>query len=212
MKPPIPIYLAVEDDLSEWVLRRLLSERPAGYAVGAVLQRRGAGYLRKNCGAFNNMARACPVLMLTDLDQHDCPPSLIQQWLPHPKHRHFLLRVAVREVEAWLLADQVALAGFLALRGGGRSSDPESLADPKACLLRMAASCPQRNRREALVRRDTGGQLRQGPAYNSTLAAFVNHAWRPEVAALACTSLRRAGAALAWLESDWGRRSCQSAP
>lgn len=77
MNPPIPIYLAVEDDLSEVLLRRLLQERPV-FAVGPVFKRNGFGYLRKNTPAFNNMARVSPVLLLTDLDRHNCAPGLIR--------------------------------------------------------------------------------------------------------------------------------------
>jgi len=40
----IPIYLAVEDDLSEWMARRALSARPVHYAVGAVFSQGGCGY------------------------------------------------------------------------------------------------------------------------------------------------------------------------
>lgn len=77
MRRTIPIYLAVEDELSEWVARRILSARPIDYAVGAVYGRSGYGYLKKQAAAFNNAAKRCPFLLLTDLDQHACPPDLL---------------------------------------------------------------------------------------------------------------------------------------
>ena len=59
MKGPIPIRIAVEDGLSEAVLRRALAKRPVRYAIGAVYSHGGFGYLKKKAGAFNNAAKAC---------------------------------------------------------------------------------------------------------------------------------------------------------
>ena len=86
MRAPIPIYLAVEDELSEWVARRALSTRPAGYAVGAVYSQGGYGYLKKQAPAFNNAAKGCPFLLLADLDRSPCPPQLIEDWLALQRH------------------------------------------------------------------------------------------------------------------------------
>ncbi len=207
MKPPIPIYLAVEDDLSEWLLRRLLKGRSVAYAEGPVFKRNGFGFLRKNAVAFNNMAKVCPVLLLTDLDRHPCPPGLVREWLQQPKHKDFLLRVAVREVEAWVLAADASLGGFLGIRRRVVFPTPERLSDPKLELLKLASDSPRRDLRDALVRREGGGNLRQGPAYNSTLATFIRDEWQPAVAAERCPSLSRLLNALTAMEADWeGRR------
>lgn len=197
--PPIPIYLAVEDDLSEWMLRRILRERPVRYGVGPVFRQGGFGYLKKMTPAFNNMAKACPVLLLTDLDTRPCPPELLGEWLQHPKHPDFLLRVAVREVEAWLLASTEEFGKFLGIRRALDFSDPETLADPKNELLKLAEASPRRELRESITRRE-GSNLRQGPAYNSTLAAFLDRQWNLKVASAKCPSLTRTLAALTALE------------
>jgi len=201
LKAPIPIYLAVEDDLSECVLRRLLEDRPLRYAIGAVFKKSGFGYLKKQSPAFNNMAKACPVILLTDLDQHSCAPELLSEWLKHPKHPDFLLRVAVREIEAWLLACDRELREFLGIRRVQNFSTPEALTDPKAELLKLAANSPRRDLREAIVRRVTDGNLQQGPAYNSTLAQFVHQSWNSERAGNKCPSLVRMISALSTLEA-----------
>lgn len=192
--------------MSEWVLRRLLHERPVEYVISAVFKQGGFGYLKKQTPAFNNMAKACPVLLLTDLDQRPCAPGLLQDWLNRPKHPDFLLRIAVREVEAWLLASDEALGKFLGMRRSCDISLPESLSDPKAELLKIAATCTRRDIREALVRRDPGGNLRQGPAYNSTLAKFVTKHWLLDVAVSKCPSLSKISKALLALESGWKYR------
>lgn len=195
----ISIYLAVEDELSEWVLRRILSERPVAYRIETVFQKNGFGFLKKMTPGFNNMANACPVLLLTDLDTRPCAPELLAEWLNKPKHPNFLLRVAVREVEAWLLASSPELRKFLGIRREFDFPNPEALADPKMELLKLSESSPKRQLRESITRREDGN-LKQGPAYNSTLAEYVNNDWNLSTAADKCESLRRLLAALTSLE------------
>lgn len=207
MKAPIPIYLAVEDDLSEWVARRALSTRPSDYAIGAVFSRSGFGYLKKQAPAFNNAAKGCPFLLLTDLDRCPCPPQLIEEWLGRPKHPHLLLRVAVREVESWLLGDPKGFSSFLGLRAPFDLDNPETLDDPKQELLKLAIKSPRRTIREALTWKDEAtGRLSQGPDYNAPLATFVTHEWDIEVARKKCRSLDRLFLALERIESDFAKK------
>ena len=149
MKRIIPIHLAVEDSLSEWVVRRALASRPSAYEIRTVHSRGGFGVLKRQISAYNLAARRTPFLVLTDLDQHPCPPELISNWLSHPKDPQLLLRVAVREVEAWLLADTDGLTAFLGLRKAISIPHPEMLPDPKLHLLRLAEARPRRDLREA---------------------------------------------------------------
>lgn len=203
MKSTVPIRMAVEDALSEALLRRALADRPVRYEVGAVYGRGGYGYLKKKTGAFNNAAKACPFLLLTDMDQHACPPELVTTWLSgQPKHDSFLFRVAVREVESWLLGDMARLTSFLHLKNTPTIPAPEALLDPKQELLKLAQRSRVRQIREALVwRDDRSGRLYQGPDYNGTLGYFVMAQWNISAARSACPSLERLFAALQRLEA-----------
>ncbi len=203
MKAEIHIHLAVEDELSELVLRRILQERPVHYDVRATHGKTGSAFLKKRTEAFNNMAKAFPVLLLTDLDRVACAPELVRTWLGKPKHSNFLFRVAVREVEAWLLATGESFGSFLGLRRQLPTANSEDLPDPKNELLKIAMGSPRRERREALVRRDAHGTLRQGPAYNAELAEFVANDWPFHLAAARCPSLGRLVGALAELEKRY---------
>jgi hypothetical protein len=204
MTRPIPIYLAVEDELSEWVARRILKERHVHYAYGRSLRRGDFGYLKKNVGAFSNLAKGCPVLLLTDLDKYSCPPELIADWTAHPLHPNLLFRVAVHEVESWLLGDGNGLADFLRLKKPLALGDPESLSDPKEVLLRHALKCPSRQIRDALVwRDDRTGKVYQGPDYNGTLSRFVTAHWDVSSARGKCRSLGRLFGALQRLEDAY---------
>jgi hypothetical protein len=201
MMRPIPIYLAVEDELSEWVARRILKERAVKYAIGPVYRPGGFGYLKKNIRSFSNAAKGCPFLLLTDLDKYSCPPELVTDWTEHPLHQNLLLRVAVREVESWLLGDGNGLSAFMRLKRSVSIPNPENLSDPKEELLRRALKCPTRQIRDALVwRDDRTGKVYQGPDYNGTLGRFVTNQWDISSACSRCQSLERLFAALQSLE------------
>jgi len=199
----IPIYLAVEDELSEHIARRALAEQHARYSISAVFRRGGFGYLKKQAPAFNNAAKKTPFLLLTDLDQNICPPALVASWLSGPKQDNFLLRVAVREMESWLLGDQPGLKSFLRLKKGPLIPSPEQISDPKAEMLKLSMGSTSRQIREALVWSDKDGRLYQGPDYNGTLGGFVSTQWDISRSRKNCKSLEHLFKALQRLEADF---------
>lgn len=190
MTTRIPICIAVEDSLSEGVLRRLFKETARPFDVSACYSRGGFGYLKSKASGFNNAAKAVPFVLFTDLDRYDCAPSLIADWLPHGCHRNLVFRVAVREVEAWLLADRQGLAGYFRVNQVRVPRDPESLIDAKAAVVALARRSTIRAYREDVVpqRRTT---VNQGPNYNARLLDFVNQRWNVQAAASVSDSLRR---------------------
>ena len=193
MSSPILIYLAVEDDLSEAVLRRILKQRDVRYEpLRFNAECGGSGFLKQKVAAFNNISRAVPVLLLTDLDSAECPVSLIETWFgKQMRHADFIFHVVVREVEAWLLADDVTLCRFLKLRRKVSFVLPEDDADPKATLLGLAAGSPSRDVSTGIVRRNKNGMLQQGAVYNVELSQFVAEHWTVERAVKKCPSLQR---------------------
>lgn len=83
----IPVNLAVEDRLSEAVLRRILSHVDRGFTIGAAYNRGGYGYLKRTVRGWNRAAAGVSFVLLTDLDnRYDCPPALISDWLSEPLH------------------------------------------------------------------------------------------------------------------------------
>jgi hypothetical protein len=192
---PIPIQLAAEDRLSEALLRRLLRSVNPDYHPGVCYGLSGNAYLRKRIAGFNAAAAGSPWLILTDLDQGDCAPALVNQWLPGGAHPNLIFRVAVREVESWVLADRQGFAAFSGLRIGTLPASPEQLADPKSDLLRLARSATKRNVRDDLVPRP-GSTSRVGPNYNGRLAEFIATRWSLARAEKNAPSLRSAADAL----------------
>ncbi len=183
------IALATEDALSEEIGQRLVTD--AGLNVVQRLRGGGRGYLQKRMANFSEMARRLPVLVITDLDQVVCPPALIADWLPDRLHRRNLLfRVAVHEVESWLLADAEAMRELLGRGANALPRAPDSLRDPKATLLQLARRAP-REVREDLLPSD-GAVASRGLGYNARLCELVRRSWDPSRAARQSSSLRRA--------------------
>jgi len=172
MDEPIPIQLAVEDKLSEAVLRAILRQSDRMFCVGSCLQRGGFGYLKENIKRFNNAAKGTPFIVLTDLDNAECAPALLNEWLTIPKHHNLLFRIAVRKVEAWILAHRSAFAGFLGIKRESVPIRPDKLKDPKSTLIDLARKSRKRSLREAIVPRRSS-TAKEGPGYNATLGRFV---------------------------------------
>jgi hypothetical protein len=191
----IPVHLAVEDELSEAVIRRLLKHTARGYAIGTVYGRTGYGYLRKTIAGWNRAARGVPFVVLTDLDRYPCPPALIGDWVPRCQHANLLLRIAVREVESWILADRDNLSTFLRVDSRSIPQHPDTLLDPKAVLINAAARSRSREIRSRVVPK-RGSSATQGPDYNSCLAEFVFGAWNVDASVTSSPSLARTVARL----------------
>ncbi len=200
--PPIPVNLAVEDALSESVLRRIITSTGRDYAIGYSYSRGGYGYLKRITPGLNNAARGTPFVLLTDLDRGPCASALIKDWLPYPKHRNFIFRVAVREVEAWVLADKPGFARYLSIKETLLPEDVDALPDPKLTLVEIAKACPNRDLRADLVPR-VGTTSKIGPNYNARLSNFVRTGWDVAEAEKRSPSLARTLRALRDFEPIW---------
>jgi hypothetical protein len=190
----IVISAAVEGLVDETVIKMLISE--AGAITGQVYGKQGKPFLRETIGGYNNSARFRPWVVLVDLD-HDatCAPELCQNWF-RAKAGKLCFRVAVRAVEAWLLADRESIAKFLSVSPSRIPADPESESNPKHVMVDIAGRSKRRSIREDMVPRPGSGRS-VGPAYTSRLIEFVQSSlWRPAIAAERSESLRRCRACL----------------
>jgi hypothetical protein len=205
MTNPIPLNLAVEDPLTESLFAKILQTIPTEYAPRTIYNRGGFGYLRQNINGFNNAAKGIPFLVGTDLDRYECPASLIQEWLIRPRHNNLLIRVAVREAEAWVLADSTNLADFLGIRVGLVPDQVEAIADPKQELINLARRARSRELREDICP-PPHSTRKIGPNYNPRLAAFVQSRWDPNAARERAESLARAIDRLVAFRPTWHAR------
>lgn len=185
----VVIHAAVEGIVDEAVVRRLIAH--VGGIAGDVYGKQGKGQLRKRINGYNKAAQYGPWIVLVDLDhEEDCAPPLRKAWIDDPAPS-LCFRVAVREVEAWLLADAERLATFLGTARSKIPAQPETLADPKSVIVNLARASRRRDIREDIVPRAGSGR-EVGRAYGSRMIEFASRHWRPEVAANRADSLRRA--------------------
>jgi hypothetical protein len=185
----IPVNLATEDELSEVVLFRVLAEIKR-FAIGTAYRRGGFGYLRRTINGWNRAAKGIPFIVLTDLDDAECPARLIGNWLRENKHPNLLFRIAVHEIESWLLADPAGLSEFFTIKDELIPPNPDAIKDPKATIVRIAQKSRSREVRERIVPR-RGSTAKQGPDYNGCLGLFVSNRWNVEAARGNSLSLAR---------------------
>ncbi len=197
--PPV-IAAAVEGIVDEAVARRLIRE--AGGIPGPVYGKNGKQHLRQKINAYNHAARFAPWLVLVDLDTGaSCAPSLRQNWLP-VSAPWLCFRIAVPQVEAWLLADAESLAAYLGVAKRKIPDNPEALLDAKTAMVNLARDCQRRDIQQDMVPRPSSGR-KVGPAYTSRLVEYVEDHWQPARAAQHADSLRRAIQCLQRLVSRW---------
>ncbi len=191
------MIVAVEDKLSEYVMRRLLQhvlgkarfeKNPARY-----INCKGKGNIVKDFNNYISTAGRIPVIILIDLDKKGCAPSLRKSLLE--KHNvtsvpsKFFFRIAVREVEAWLLADKVNFAKFVGISPDAIDGNPESLADPKQYLINIVT----KKSKNKEIKNDIipQGQAYEGYSYNDRLGSFVKDSWCLDNAVQRSPSLKR---------------------
>jgi hypothetical protein len=191
VRGPIVISGAVEGLLDEAIVRRLVEE--LGVTPGSVYGKYGKAFLREKIDAYNQAARFAPWVVIVDLDHDaDCAPPFRESWLPNPA-QYMCFRVAVREIEAWLVADRNHLAKFLSVGASRIPQDPEALDNPKRTMVDIAKFSRRRDIREDMVPQPDSGR-KVGPAYTSRLIEFVRdpkRGWQPSVAAESSDSLNR---------------------
>ena len=191
-------YSFVEDEPTAAVAKRLVELRnmqhryKVFFVDGFPRVTGGFGDLKKKCPDLLKMASAgLHAFVITDLDAGACAGELINDWFnaPPPLPGELVFRVAVREVESWILADVNAWASFIGIPVANFSASPDDLADPKRHLLTVIQQKGRQKRHKDMLPRETASI---GPRYNEVLCDFIIDGWSPARAAKNSPSLRRA--------------------
>ena len=179
-----------EDELCRAVMLRLLDHADRGFVVNQSFVERGSGNVKRAVQKYRNASKAIAHVVLTDLDQAACVPTMLNDWGVVGAPDSLLFRVAVREVESWLLADAEGLSSFIGVLAHRVPAAPELLADPKQVLVNLA----RRSRRKSVIADlvpAAGSRVPIGPLYNERLGAFVRAGWNVQRAAAVAPSLAR---------------------
>ena len=148
VRAPVLLSAAVEGLVDEAVLRRLIADEGASLAY--THGKNGKAVIRRDLNGYNQAAYHSPWVVLIDLDHdEDCAPPVRAKWLPNPAP-HIRFRIAVRQVEAWLLADRERIAKFLSVSQSQVPPQPETLPNPKETLVNLARGSRRRETARAI--------------------------------------------------------------
>jgi hypothetical protein len=179
----------VEGVPDEVVARRLIAH--TGHEFGTCYGKKGWTYIRDKAKGFANAARGSGLLIVVDFADTglDCVATMYGAWIgkPNPK---VLCRGAVGKIESWLLADRHGIASKLNVPVQRVPLDVDSLKDPKATLISVAALSRSRSIKDDFLPKP-GIRASQGPLYASELSAFVATAWDIDRASEQSPSLKR---------------------
>lgn len=184
----IYINLLIEDEVHLHVLSKILDSSIKDFQINRIFGKRGNTYIKEKLSSFNQAAKFTPYLVLTDLDQIDCAPKLFDEWIKFKRHNNLIFRIAVREAEAWLLADRENFASFLGISTNRIEGYPESILNPKEYILQLATKSKKRNIKEDLIPK---GDAIIGRNYNTCLADFIINYWDIENAMQQSKSLNK---------------------
>ena len=184
------IVIAVEDELSCAVMEKIIAF--VGYNnTFRIFNARGYGKLKTSMPKFREASRTLPHIVLTDLDRSSCPVALLAKWGAKHLPANLLIRIAVREVEAWLLADRDGISNFLKIDKSKITCYPEIEEDPKRTLVNLSRKSRKRGLSKEIVPELTSS-ARIGPLYNFHFINFVKDHWDIDNARRNSESLDRA--------------------
>lgn len=192
--------VAVEGDTDIPFAEKLLAD--AGLGALRFLDCGGKDRLDRDAPAYNAAARGAPWFVLRDLD-HDaaCAPDFLAGSGLEP-NEWMCFRIAVREIESWLLADHEAVASFFRVRASRIPPSPDAEADPTEALVNLSRTSRRARVRKAMVP-SRGGHAAVGPLYEATIIEFARDHWSVERASLRSPSLAAARRALKRLGAKW---------
>ncbi|MBI2272037.1 MAG: DUF4276 family protein [Bacteroidetes bacterium] len=178
----------VEDIIQELILIKLFEKyRPEVNLHGAI-GKKGNSYIKKQLHGFNNASKHVPHIIITDLDDLPCSPSLIQNWIDFKPTKDFLFRIAVREAEAWLFADRKGFSKFIGAPLNKIPSDSETITHPKEFVIFLAKKSKKKMVKDIIPQ----GTAKVGPGYNMVMQDFIIRYWNIQEAINHSRSLAKA--------------------
>lgn len=197
------VYLASEDRLSQITAEKILKLCSPSVSVVSIGARGGRGPVLQRLSGYNKSAKKLNFFVLLDLDREPCAARFVRNCLNNrAASQGLLFRVAVREIEAWLLADRPGFSRYFQIPENRLPAMPDDLPDPKQALINVIKKrCGKRACKESIVPA-RGSRAVQGPGYTQALCRFVQTAWNARRAKKLSPSLSRCLQALSrrnWL-------------
>jgi hypothetical protein len=188
------ISIAVEGASDVAAVVTMLRSRGITVEPTRIFVTRGKAKLDSKLKSYNKAAAFSPWLVLRDADHDEggCPVAVRKSRLSlDEQNPAFCFRLAVRSLEAWLLADAEAFAATFSVTASAIPRDVEQLADPKQAVVNLCQHSRKSAVRQAMVPPE-GSAGRVGPEYVTWITEYSRSVWRPDVAATSAPSLARA--------------------
>ena len=176
--------------MCEIVLRKILHEISCRHEIDVCYKQNGWDLVRRSLPQFNAAAKIKPCIVLVDLDPWNCIKELRRDWMRFDKSPRMAFRVAAREVESWIMADNEAISGFLKISKTKIPKDVDALLDPKLTLVQLASTSPNKRLKDAIVP-SSGSTAVTGKDYNAVIGQFVLGKWEISKAMMNSPSLKR---------------------
>ena len=194
------ITVAVEGDTDVPFVTRLCEA--SGFRVGPPIVAGGKPKLDPLIPGLAKAGRGSPHLVVRDLDMDaQCAPSWIAMNWPRAAGPYFVLRLAVRAVEAWFLADRHTAAAELHIPLAKVPRAPDGEDDPKRAIVNLARLSTKKSVREAIVPA-AGLSRKAGQGYEAWLIGAAQ-GWSIERAMPNSPSLARAHRRLLAIRGAW---------
>lgn len=183
------MIIASEDRLIQAIIKRILKDLGFNMADLTPICAGGGSKLRAKVPSLVRSARGgVSVIMCTDLDFTSCLVRMRDEWFPKGIPSNMVFSIAIREADAWILADP-GISGYLASPASVPES-PENVQDPKSALIEIAKRSRKREIRDEMVIKK-GALAKVGPGYNDLLESFVKSHWNVGLASRKSKSLKR---------------------
>lgn len=196
------VSLLVEGLTDEIVLRQIIA-RYTSLSILTCYGKKGNAYIRNRIHSFQRVAsRQLPIICLIDLDQENCAVTCVRELAFEMPNENFILRVAITELESWLIADVENFSRFINAPQSRVPYPPDECPYPKEMIINLARKYSRKMLREDLVPAE-GSSAKVGKAYVNQIARFVQESYNLEVAASNSPSLRRAITAIQQLDSRY---------
>lgn len=177
----------VEGYLDERVLGELWRQLGKSDKPLSIRDARGSPFW-DHARRYNLAGKKQLVLGLGDLEQAVCASEAFEK-LGQPLSPRFKLRLAVRMIESWVMADRESFAMQLGVRLAKVPAYPDLLDHPKRTVVELARHSRKKAVKQALV--PTGASL-VGAEYTSFMARYVESKWELDRARVNSPSLERA--------------------
>jgi hypothetical protein len=184
----IPVNIVFEDVVSEEILKKILSLTGIFEVKTSFLSGKRSN-IQEKIKNYNITADITPFIVLIDLDQDECAPSLINNWFAGDINRRLICRVAVTEAESWLIADTKNFSKYFGIPFNKMRTDPELLPDPKDFIFRMVGSHSNARLKNAIIPKK---HAKIGRGYNTEMTRFIADHWDPSTARNYSPSLGKA--------------------